>query len=316
MNLLVLLCTLIFLLTGCIRTPEEVVVDYELSTYDKSLFLAELNFQDLCVTLGDVNETGFPNVNTIYGGGLFDVTNQKVLFGQSIFQQMYPASLTKVMTALVASQYGNLDDFVTVSPNAVNVSPDSSLCYLASGDVLTLRDLINGLMLQSGNDAAVAIAEHIAGSETAFVELMNKKAQELMATGTHYINSHGLHDENHYTTPYDMYLIFNAYLKNAELAEIAGKSTYSLSITQADQSQREVTWTTTSLYKKGEIPFPSNYQILGNKTGTTLEAGNCLLTFAQNSINNGQYIVITLGAEAKNIGYETTTGLLESVDYE
>ena len=114
----------------------------------------------------------------------------------------------KILTLYLALKYGTLSDIVTVSDNAVAVPSDSSVAGLRSGVQLTLEDLLYGLMLPSGNDSAVAIAEHISGSVDAFVELMNKEANALGATNSHFVNPHGYHDENHYTTAYDLYLSF------------------------------------------------------------------------------------------------------------
>ena len=107
-------------------------------------------------------------------------------------------------SAYVALKNGNLDDVVTVSANAANQASDSSVCELKEGDKITLRDLLYGLMLRSGNDAAVAIAEHISGSSEEFVVLMNAEAKALGATGSHFVTPNGLHDEEHYSTVYDM----------------------------------------------------------------------------------------------------------------
>ena len=104
------------------------------------------------------------------------------------------------MTALIALKYGNLDDEVTISANATDFNWDEVTSGLRTGDKVTLYDLVCGLLLHSGNDCGTAIAEHIAGSEEAFAEMMNKEAAALGATGTHFVNPHGLHNEDHYTT--------------------------------------------------------------------------------------------------------------------
>ena len=141
---------------------------------------------------------------------------------------MYPASLTKLMTALVALDSADLSDTVTVSANADagKFAADEQVCGIKAGDELTLGDLLYGLLLYSGNDNAVAIAEHISGSEKAFAEKMNEKAQEIMATKSHFVNSNGLHNEDHYTTAYDMYLIFNECIKNEKFLEMIQAKSY------------------------------------------------------------------------------------------
>ena len=119
---------------------------------------------------------------------------------------------------------------------------------LFPGDLLTLRDLLYGLMLPSGNDSAVAIAEYVGGTEENFMEMVNEEAQNLMATGTHFVTPNGLHDEDHYTTAYDMYLIFNEAVKYDEFVDIISADSYTAQITGADGAVRSVTWEPTSFY--------------------------------------------------------------------
>ena len=140
--------------------------------------------------------------------------DKEVVYGYHLYDRLYPASTTKILTAYIALKYGNMDDKVTVSANATDFNWDESVCGLRTGDTLSMYDLVCGLLLHSGNDAAVAIAEHISGSEEAFVELMNSEAAALGATDSHFVNPHGLHDDDHYTTAYDLYLIFNECLKD------------------------------------------------------------------------------------------------------
>lgn len=130
------------------------------------------------------------------------------------------------MTAYVALKYGNLDDMVTISERATDFAEDEQVCGLQAGDQLSLRDLLNGLLLYSGNDCAVAIAEHVSGSVEAFVDKMNEEARNLGATGTHFVNPHGLQNEDHYTTAYDLYLMFNACLQNPQFVEMISQTSY------------------------------------------------------------------------------------------
>ena len=136
---------------------------------------------------------------------------------------MYPASITKVMTSLIAIKYGNLEDQVTVTEDAVISESGATLCGIKPGDTLTLEQLLYGLMLPSGNDAGAAIAIHMAGSIDAFADMMNEEAKRLGATDTHFMNPHGLHDEDHYTTAYDLYhsdLLLELYMLYKKSIEI------------------------------------------------------------------------------------------------
>ena len=118
---------------------------------------------------------------------------------------MNPASTTKIMTAILALKYGNLSDSVTVGNEVVITEPGASLAKIKPGDTLTMEQLVYGLMLPSGNDAANAIAIHMAGSIDAFVEMMNKEAKEIGAVDTHFVNANGLTNPDHYTSAYDLY---------------------------------------------------------------------------------------------------------------
>lgn len=272
---------------------------YEMETYNRQLYQGELFASNLCVASGEVSLDGFTPDSELHAAGLFDLNQEQVLCGYKIFDRLYPASTTKTMTAYIALKYGNLDDQITVSANATDFNWDESVCGLQTGDTLTLYDLLCGLMLQSGNDAGTAIAEYISGSEEAFAELMNEEAASLGATGTHYVNPHGLHDENHYTTAYDLYLIFNAALKNKKFLEIISLDSYSASITGADGTVRTQVWEPTNYYSAGLATPPDGVRVVGGKTGTTDEAGNCVVLYDLDS-ENQPYISVIMGAPDKD----------------
>lgn len=143
---------------------------------------------------------------------LMDAGSGRILYEKEAHRQLYPASITKIMTALVALEHASLDEIVTVPPEAARV--EGSKMHLLPGEEYTLEELLYGLMLVSGNDAAVAIASHVAGSVFAFAELMNQTARRLGARSTHFTNPHGLPDPNHVTTAYDMALITRAALRH------------------------------------------------------------------------------------------------------
>ena len=213
------------------------------------------------------------------------------------------------MTAYLALKYGNLDDTVTVSAHATDFNWDESVAGLQTGDTLTLYDLICGLMIQSGNDCGTAIAEYISGSEEAFAELMNQEAAALGATGTHFVNPHGLHDDNHYTTAYDLYLMFNACLKDQRFVDIISLDSYTASITGADGTVRAVTWNPTNYYSAGIMTPPEGVHVFGGKTGTTDQAGNCVVLYEEDSSGN-PYISVIMGAPDKSVLYEEMNLLL------
>lgn len=285
------------------------VTGYEKEVYNRQIYQGELLATDLCVASGEVSLDGYLPDTSLHAAGLFDLEQEKVLCGYQMFERLYPASTTKTMTAYVALKYGNLDDVITVSEHATDFNWDESVCGLRTGDTLTLYDLICGLMLQSGNDAGTAIAEYISGSEEAFAELMNTEAAALGATGTHFVNPHGLHDENHYTTAYDLYLIFQAALQNDTFKEIITLDTYTASLTGSDGTVRAEEWEPTNYYSAGAAEAPAGIQVLGGKTGTTDEAGNCVILYDIDSENH-PYISVIMGAPDKDLLYVQMNELL------
>ena len=242
---------------------------------------------------------------------LVNNTKNKVIVSQKVFDQAYPASTTKIMTAYVALKYGNLDDIVTASERATDFAEDEQVCGLQAGDQLSLRDLLNGLLLYSGNDCAVAIAEHVSGSVEAFVDKMNEEARNLGATGTHFVNPHGLQNEDHYTTAYDLYLMFNACLQNPQFVEMISQTSYTANLTSASGVPYTMTWEPTNYYASGDAAAPEGVKVIGGKTGTTDEAGSCLVLYEQDQ-QGRPYISIVMGASQKSILYDNMTRLMSS----
>lgn len=296
--------------------PENLAAEYETSRYSDTVYREEKLFADeLCVATDDVSMEGVSEMSGVPAAALFDVNGKKVDFSYGIHERRYPASTTKILTALVAIKNGNLDDMVTVSENAAasSFAADEQTCGLIAGDQLTLRDLLYGLILYSGNDNAVAIAEHVAGNMESFAELMNEQAKELMATNTHFINSNGLHSEDHYTTAYDLYLIFNECIKHQEFMDIISADSYTVHVTQADGSTREMEHAPTNYYASGEAALPTGgVTVVGGKTGTTDQAGNCLILLDRDE-NENPYISIVMGADTKPLLYEEMTAMLEAI---
>lgn len=298
-------------LSGCDRKAEEYSLQYETEHFNRNLYEGTLYAEDLCVTSDNIALNGFDDDSSLHAAGLFDVNAHQVLYADRIHEQLFPASTTKILTAYVALKYGNLSDIVTVSENATTFEPEAQLCGLICGDQLTLYDLLCGLLLYSGNDNAVAIAEHISGSTEAFVQTMNEEAWALGATHTHFVNPHGLHDENHYTTAYDLYLIFNKCISDQRFIDIISLTSYTATITGADGTVRNPVWESTNYYSAGLVDAPEGVKVLGGKTGTTDEAGSCVILYNQDFSDN-PYISIIMGADDKAILYDDMTRLLAS----
>ncbi len=282
---------------------EDPVIAYEETNYDQAMYEGTLFAQDLCVAANDVQLSGFEDEDTLHAAGLFELDNDSVIYGYHLYDKLYPASTTKIMTAYLALKYGNLDDVVTVSSHATDFNWDEVTCGLREGDQVTLYDLLCGLLLKSGNDCGTAIAEYISGSEEAFAELMNTEARALGATGTHFVNPHGLHDENHYTTAYDLYLIFNQCVKNETFMEIISMDSYDGTLTGADGTVRSETWVPSNYYSNGTVDAPEGIRVFGGKTGTTDQAGCCVILYSED-LQQKPYISVIMGAEDKNFLYQ------------
>ncbi len=297
------------------ESSDFLVEEYEASAYAKPLYREPALFaEELCVASGDVAFDGAPDTADLHAAALFDVNGRKVDFAGKIHERLYPASTTKILTALVAIKNGNLSDVVTVSENAsaASFNADEQVCGIMAGDQITLEDLLYGLLLHSGNDNAVAIAEHIGGSVEAFADMMNAQAQELMATNSHFSNPSGLHDEDHYTTAYDLYLIFNECIKYPEFVDIIQSDSYTAHITGADGTASEMEFFPTNYYAAGIAALPQSGTVIGGKTGTTDEAGSCLILLDEDG-NKNPYISIVMGAETKDILYSDMTAIIEAI---
>ena len=210
--------------------------------------------------------------------------DKRVLFGKKPDSIMYPASTTKIMTLITALEAGNLDTPVIVSPQAA--ACEGSSLELSNGDKLTLREALYGMMLVSGNDAAEAIAENVAGSIPEFVHMMNSTAEKIGAHRTHFSNPHGLPDPiNHYTTAYDLALITAYGMQNPVFAKVVGTSEHDVRFLDGHKHHVSNTNKLLRLYPGAD----------GVKTGFTNDAGECLVASATR--NNVQLIAVVLNSE-------------------
>lgn len=270
--------------------------------------------QKLCVSAkGDVDRIKNATLEDGQKGLLFNLSNHKVLYAKGIYDRVYPASITKIMTAMLALQSGKLEDTVTITQEDVTLEEGSQVCGFVAGDQVTLDQLLHCLLVYSGNDAASAIAEYVGGTTENFVQMMNSYAASLGCTGTHFTNPHGLQDENHYTTPYDIYLMLNEAIKYQEFTEITQLSSYTVDYTGADGSALSTTLPATDHYLTGEANPPKDVTILGGKTGTTDSAGNCLAILTQNAYGK-PFVSIVMGASSKDLLYQEMNSLLQNLN--
>ncbi len=225
---------------------------------------------------------------------LIDAKTGIVLYERNAHQKAYPASTTKIMTAILALENGNMDEMVTVSFDAVNsISYDSSKAGLFEGETFTLKDMVYTLLVCSANDSANVIAEHIAGDIDAFVEKMNTRAAELGAKNTHFVNTHGLHDDNHYTTAYDLAILTRHALSLPHFRDIIETRQYILEPTDKYEEVRYCNSTNHLLNPQSPYYYAD---AIGVKTGYTDRAKSCLVAAAET--DGATYISVVMGAES------------------
>ena len=222
--------------------------------------------------------------------------SKKVLYGKKENEKAKMASTTKIMTAMVVIQNANLDNIVEVSKKAATTG--GSRLKLKSGDKITVKDLLYGLMLRSGNDAAVALAEYVGGSVEGFANLMNSNVKELGLRNTHFITPHGLDNEEHYTTPYELALITDYALKNEVFAEIVRTKTANITINGQNRT----------INNTNELLGNLN-GVYGVKTGFTNGAGRCLVTAVKRG--DMDIICVVLEADAKKNRTKDSVKLIE-----
>lgn len=268
--------------------------------------------KDLCVTGSDNQLSEGVSDALSEAAGLFNLKEGDLKFGKNIFQRVYPASTTKILTAYVALKHGDLSATATVTEEELQLEQGSTICELSVGDTVSLEQLLYGLMLCSGNDATNVIADMISGSTEAFAELMNQEALALGATNSHFVNPHGLHNENHYTTVYDMYLIFQEAIQNEQFVSIINSESHTGTFTSSDGQAITKNWRNSNKFINGEAKAPEGIQVVGGKTGTTGDAGYCLVLYSKNA-QEDPWISIVYKSNSRDNLYKEMTELLEEI---
>lgn len=238
------------------------------------------------------------------GAIVVEASTGSILYQKNIYDQFYPASTTKVLTTLVALENSEMNEIVTVSYAADNyVSKTSSRMGLVEGEQITMEQALYGIMLESANEATYAVGEHVGGSIARFIKMMNAKAQSLGCEHSHFANSHGLHDDEHYTCPYDMALIARAAYQNEDFMKITGTATYAMPETNKNPAKLLTNhhW---FLNKTMRYDY-----CIGGKTGATTQAGYALVTYAKKDGMN--IISVVMHAETWAKVYNDTKTLLD-----
>lgn len=238
---------------------------------------------------------------------LIDASTGSVLYDKKCHKKMYPASITKIMTALLTIENCDLNDKVTFSENAINglnYFEDANIgCQI--GEKMSVKDCLYALMLSSANEVATALGEHVAGDVTKFADMMTERAKEAGATDTHFTNANGLHDENHYVTAYDMAMITRA----ASSYDVFNQIVNTVSYTIPKNNKRKQTFSAQQRHKMVS-PYNSVYYegIIGGKTGYTDQSGTTLVTYAER--NGITLISVVLHSNGENV-YKDTAALLD-----
>ena len=233
-----------------------------------------------------------------------ETSTGKIVYEKNAHEKMYPASTTKVMTALLVLENCKLDEKAKVSYEAIQAVPEGySNANLQVGEELSIEDLLYVLMIPSANEAANVLAEHVAGTVESFATMMNTKAEELGCETTHFVNPNGIHNENHYSSAYDLYLIAKEAMKNETFRKIVSTSKYTLPETKVYTNNDRTFVNTNKLIVYNTSNRADNYyykDAIGIKTGFTKEAGNCLISAAAK--DRLEFINVVLNADITEDG--------------
>lgn len=248
---------------------------------------------------------GISDVPDISAGAaiLIDSSSEKIIYSKNESEKMYPASTTKILTAILTIENCNLDDVVTVPYEAISSIPSGySVAALQVGEQLTVEQLLQVMLIHSANDAANVLAYHVSGSIDAFANLMNQKVEELGLTNTHFTNPSGMHNENHYTTAYDLAIIMKYCMKNTTFRKLS--SLKYCTIPATNKYDQRVYNTTNELLIYDNRDVQSNYYYkyaIAGKTGYTTEAKNCLVSVSNKDDLELICVVLSAGLYPNNL---------------
>lgn len=274
-----------------------------------TLYLESDTFaKDLCIDDGNYKPVV---LNSSYAAGLFDINSKSVIYAQNMYDELTPASITKLLTALVVLKHYDLNQTLTFTEECVVNENGAQKLGLEVGDKLTVEQALNILLLFSANDVANLLAVNCEGGYPEFIRLMKEEADNLGATHTNFVNPHGLTEEGHASTVYDLYLILNKLTNNEKFLKIVNQSGYTTSYTKADGTIKTIELKSTNLYLNESREVPAGYTIIGGKTGTTEAAGKCLILYFKDSEEN-PYIACILKSEDYDTLYADMDTLISS----
>ncbi len=239
---------------------------------------------------------------------VIDCIDGKILYSKNMDEKLYPASLTNVLTAILVVENCNMEDEVTISQSAIdNVQSGYLTANIKPGEILTVEQLLNLLLISSYNDVANALAEHVAGNVEEFANMMNKKAKEIGCTNSNFLNSSGAHSEEHYSTAHDMALIAKYAMQYEEIRNITDKIYYELGATNKYEKADRLYQTTNEMLLAGSSNYYRYAQ--GIKTSFTTPAGYCLMVYSEK--NDMPLVAVTMKSTTSDSRYEDTEKILE-----
>ena len=306
------LVMILVLCSGCSGNPFQITDSFD-SYYTRNREDTDSGLKGMATNLAvlSAEESTDPDYQSKdYADLLINDSTNEVMESYHCFDKIYPASITKVMTALLTLEHGNLDDEITLKHDINLTENGAVISTLTKGDTVTVGQIFHTMLIKSANDCAVMLAEYVAGSESKFIDMMNAKAKELGATHTHFVNPNGLHDNNHYTTAYDLYLIFKEAVKYDAFVDTVSSKDYTMTYTTPKKTQINEYMQSTNYYLLNEYPVPEGVVMYGGKTGTTSMAKSCLILMTKNK-KGERFFSVVLGAETKEALYSSMTQLLE-----
>ncbi len=292
------------------RYPSMTDVDFDVEQVSNETYLSDMAANTIVYRNDDTNGALFSDC---FFALFLNETDHEIYAAKNVHTRMYPASMTKYMTAIIVCEKIeageiSLDDMVTVTQNYNLTSYDVAPSVLVAGDKISVKDLLYGLMLESNNYFALILANYVAGDTESFCGLMNQKAYSIGATNTHYMNPHGLDDTNHYSTAYDIYLITKEAYSHDIIRTIDTMSEYTYTYYDVNNVPVNVDIIATNLFVNGKADLPANYHIEVWKTGTTTGAGNCLSMYLTK--DGKDYFVVASSGVSKNVLYDALVRLL------
>lgn len=306
------------LVSGCGLSDEKILLANEHGLSKDAVAVSSLTEgrhlwegAEVCV-LDD--ETQYEDEEVSAGAALlFSLNRPEVVYAKNVYQKMNPASITTLFTAYVVLQKKELSDVVTVTAEEVAGLWHVSTVGLKAGDQLTVEQLLHGMLLCSGVDAANVLAVETAGSKEAFVKMMNEAAKECGCVDTQFKNPNGLTETGHYTTVYDIYLMLHKLTEDERFMNIISAGTYHGEYQNAEGEKKEETYTSTVQYVEDGVSQIGSVRIIGGKTGTTSSAGHCLALICSSS-SGEKYLVTILKARSRDSLYEQIEHIVKKIE--